>query len=100
MAGQVQVADGIEPISDLRGSADYRAAQGVLRSILVRVVNESYDDDLAALAASTVPEGVRTLGEREGFPEMGVLDVCVHRNRENASEAANCLADYIAGSFI
>mgnify|MGYP006213875703 CR=1 FL=1 len=49
------------------------------------------------LAASTVPEGVRTLGEREGFPEMGVLDVCVHRNRENPSEAANCLADYIAG---
>ena len=51
------------------------------------------------LAASTVPAGVRTLGEREGFPEMGALDVCVHGSRENASEAADCLAEYVAASF-
>ena len=79
------------------------------RSWRVSYTSSSYSGILAAvraglgvtlLAASTVPEGVRTLGEREGFPEMGVLDVCVHRNRENASEAANCLADYIAGSFV
>lgn len=31
------------------GSADYRAAQGVMRGILVRTVGENYDDDLAAL---------------------------------------------------
>ena len=35
-----------------RGSADYLAAQGVMRDILVRVVNETYDDDLARI---TVP---------------------------------------------
>ena len=51
------------------------------------------------LAASTVPAGVRTLGEREGFPEMGALDVCVHGSRENSSEAADCLAEYVAASF-
>ena len=31
------------------GSADYRAAQGVMRDVLVRLVNERYDDALAAL---------------------------------------------------
>lgn len=51
------------------------------------------------LAESTVPTDVRRLGEREDFPEMGALDVCVHGSRENASEAADCLAEYVAGSF-
>jgi pimeloyl-ACP methyl ester carboxylesterase len=32
-----------------RGSADYNAASGVMRDVLVRVVNETYDDDLARL---------------------------------------------------
>jgi pimeloyl-ACP methyl ester carboxylesterase len=32
-----------------RGSADYNAAIGVMRSVLVRVVNESYDAELAAI---------------------------------------------------
>jgi pimeloyl-ACP methyl ester carboxylesterase len=31
-----------------RGSLDYRSATGVMREILVRVVNESYEDELAA----------------------------------------------------
>jgi pimeloyl-ACP methyl ester carboxylesterase len=31
------------------GSADYRAAQGVMRQVLVRLVNEDYEDALAAL---------------------------------------------------
>jgi len=31
------------------GSDDYRAAQGVMRAVLVRMVNERYDDALAAL---------------------------------------------------
>jgi len=35
-----------------RGSADYNAAQGVVRDIFVRLVNEDYRDQLAAL---TVP---------------------------------------------
>jgi pimeloyl-ACP methyl ester carboxylesterase len=33
------------------GSADYNAAQGVMRDILVKVVNENYDDDLARVTA-------------------------------------------------
>jgi pimeloyl-ACP methyl ester carboxylesterase len=36
---------------DHYGSADYRAAQGVMRNILVRVVAEDYSDDLAAIRA-------------------------------------------------
>jgi pimeloyl-ACP methyl ester carboxylesterase len=32
-----------------RGSADYRAATGVMRDVLVTVVNESYDGELAEL---------------------------------------------------
>lgn len=51
------------------------------------------------LAASTVPEGVRALEERDGFPAMGELDVRLHMRPESASEAARCLADYIATSF-
>jgi pimeloyl-ACP methyl ester carboxylesterase len=31
------------------GSADYLAAQGVMRQVLVRAVNESYEDQLARL---------------------------------------------------
>lgn len=37
------------------GSADYRAAQGVMRDVLVRVVGEDYREDLARLAASGIP---------------------------------------------
>lgn len=39
-------------IEDLRrrhGSSDYRAAKGVMRDILVKVINESYEEQLAAL---------------------------------------------------
>ena len=45
----------MDALRESRGSRDYRAAQGVLRGILVRTVNESYDDDLDELAAGTVP---------------------------------------------
>lgn len=78
------------------------------RSWRIAYTSSSYSGIIAAvraglgvtlLAESTVPAGVRTLGAREGFPEMGLLDVCVHRSRENASEAAECLAEYVAGSF-
>jgi pimeloyl-ACP methyl ester carboxylesterase len=44
--------DGLEKIRRQSGSADYRAASGVMRDILVRVVNESYEQQLQAL---TVP---------------------------------------------
>lgn len=51
------------------------------------------------LAASTVPEGVRALSEREGFPVMGELDVRLHLRQDSATEAVRCLADYISANF-
>ena len=38
-----------------RGSADYVAAQGVMRDVLVKAVNEDYGEELDALAASGLP---------------------------------------------
>lgn len=35
------------------GSADYNAAEGVMRDILVKAVNDHYDDDLARISAPT-----------------------------------------------
>lgn len=43
--------DRLEKIRRQTGSADYRAASGVMRDILVRVVNESYEPQLRALTA-------------------------------------------------
>lgn len=37
------------------GSADYQAAQGVMRGVLVRVVGEDYREDLARVAAAGIP---------------------------------------------
>lgn len=51
------------------------------------------------LAGSTVPEGVRVLDERDGFPAMGYLDVRLHTMQQRPSEAVRCLADYITSSF-
>lgn len=77
----------MDALRDQRGSAGYRAAHGVLRGILVRVVNETYDDELAALAAGTVPlrmvwgehdtdaptDAGRVAAERAGSPFRVVL---------------------------
>jgi pimeloyl-ACP methyl ester carboxylesterase len=41
----------MERIRRARGSADYRAAQGVMREIFVTVVNESYESELSAIEA-------------------------------------------------
>ena len=41
--------DRMDALRNQRGSADYRAAQGVMRGVLVKTVGENYDDDLAAL---------------------------------------------------
>ncbi len=43
-------AQRLEEAKDRFGSADYRAASGELRDILVRVVNESYEQELDALS--------------------------------------------------
>lgn len=39
----------MEALRQQRGSADYRAANGVMRGVLVTVVNESYEEQLAAI---------------------------------------------------
>lgn len=41
----------MEALRQARGSADYNAAQGVMRDILVRVVNEDYSNALARIGA-------------------------------------------------
>src|SRR5262249_54386379 len=43
-------ADRVEELREKYGSDDYKQATGVLRDIFVRVVNESYDTELAQLA--------------------------------------------------
>jgi pimeloyl-ACP methyl ester carboxylesterase len=39
--------DRMEALRRRHGSADYRAATGIMRDVFVRVVNESYEDQLA-----------------------------------------------------
>ena len=81
----------MDALRNERGSADYRAAQGVMRGIMVRAVNENYDDELAALAGTTLPmrfvwgaddtaaptEAGRVAAERAGAP-FRVIDGCAH----------------------
>ena len=42
--------DRMERMRQKRGSHDYRAATGVMRAVLVEVVNESYEDELTRLS--------------------------------------------------
>ena len=46
-------ADAMERARQRFGSADYRNASGILRDVLVASVNESYDDELAAITTPT-----------------------------------------------
>ncbi len=46
--------DRMEAIRQKRGSADYRAANGVMRDVLVKVVNESYEPQLRSLSVPVV----------------------------------------------
>jgi pimeloyl-ACP methyl ester carboxylesterase len=41
----------LEALRRRSGSADYRAATGVMRDILVRVINESYEQELTSVTA-------------------------------------------------
>jgi pimeloyl-ACP methyl ester carboxylesterase len=78
----------MEEIRRSRGSADYRAASGVMRDILVKVVNESYEEELSRLrsrvlllwgtADDEVPVAVaerslRLIREAGGSAELEVL---------------------------
>ena len=68
----------------------------------------SYEGILAAvraglgvtvLAASTVPEGVLVLGEREGFAALEQLEVRLHMTNKHVTEAVRCLAAHVQASF-
>jgi pimeloyl-ACP methyl ester carboxylesterase len=69
-----------------RGSADYRAAQGVMRQVLVRLVNENYDDALAAVRCPVelvwgdddVEAPVETARALEGAIPQARLTVCAN----------------------
>jgi pimeloyl-ACP methyl ester carboxylesterase len=47
--------DQMEKARRKRGSADYRAAEGRMREVLVKAVNEDYGDALDALASNGLP---------------------------------------------
>ncbi len=81
----------MDALRNERGSADYRAAQGIMRGIMVRAVNENYDDALAALSIARVPkrfvwgandtaaptEAGRVAAERAGS-SFRIIDGCAH----------------------
>lgn len=72
-----------------RGSADYRAATGVMRDTLVRVVNESYEDRLPEVAcpvrlvwgeadSEVPPEVAHRAGALLKDSDMEVVEGCGH----------------------
>ncbi len=44
----------MEALRQRYGSSDYKAAQGVMRQVLVRIVNESYEDQMRAVRCPVV----------------------------------------------
>lgn len=57
----------LERLRQEMGSADYRAADGVMRQVLVRAVNESYEGELAR---ATVPVHLLWGGDDKEVPVM------------------------------
>ncbi|BAU31816.1 alpha/beta fold hydrolase [Microcella alkaliphila] len=79
----------MEAIRRRRGSSDYRAAQGVMRDILVRVVGETYDDALGTLRCpvrmvwgqndtDAPTDAGRVASERIGGSRFRVVDGTAH----------------------
>lgn len=54
---------------------------------------------VTVMSGSTRPFGLITLGEREGLPALGNLELRLHRASAHPSEAITRLEEYIAGSF-
>ena len=54
---------------------------------------------VTVMTASTAPADVRRLGERDGFPPLGQLQLRLHRGAAKPTEASLRLEEYIAGSF-
>lgn len=66
-----------------RGSADYIAAQGVMRDVLVKAVNEDYGDALDALAGSGLPVTM-VWGEHDTAATVAMAEQARARIGENA----------------
>lgn len=58
----------VEQLRNRYGSADYRAAQGVMRRVLVRVVNENYEQDLQGICCPV--QLVWGAADNEALPEV------------------------------
>jgi pimeloyl-ACP methyl ester carboxylesterase len=69
----------VEQLRNRYGSADYRAAQGVMRKVLVRVVNENYEQDLQGIRCPV--QLVWGSVDAEALPEVA------HRAAEMISQA-------------
>ena len=89
----------------------YRILQtlnGLHRPCRIVYLSSSYNGISAAVRAglgvtvmtgSAAPDGVRKLGERDGFPPLGHLQLRLHRGATKPTEAILRLEEYIAGSF-
>lgn len=54
---------------------------------------------ITVMAGSAIPPGCRTFAERDGLPNLGVVELRLHRAPASNSEALQRLEEYIAGSF-
>lgn len=54
---------------------------------------------VTVMAGSAIPPGSRTFAERDGLPDLGELELRLHRAPGTGSEALSRLEEYIAGSF-
>jgi pimeloyl-ACP methyl ester carboxylesterase len=102
----------MEEIRRTRGSDDYRAASGVMRDILVKVVNESYEDELERLRSDVmllwgeedqeVPveiaeQALRLIRQAGGSAELEVLSGVGHHVPTQAPDAiARVLGEVMA----
>ena len=79
----------------------YRAASKGKRTVLKAGDHIPLKGDMkvTVLAASTVPEGVLRLGEREGFAAMSELEVRLHMTPNHVTEAVRCLDKHVQDSF-
>jgi pimeloyl-ACP methyl ester carboxylesterase len=98
----------MEEIRRSRGSADYRAARGVMREILVKVINESYEAQLRAIESPVdllwgredreVPVAVaeaacREISDSGGKVELEIIDGAGHLVPTQAPEALRRVVD-------
>lgn len=54
---------------------------------------------ITIMAYSAIPPGSKTFAERDGLPNLGELELRLHRAPGNNCEALQRLEEYIAGSF-